>query len=130
MPEPVPLGASLEATAPDHAPALGEQLARVAETLRSTLPPEQAERALAELQAAALEHERRFELERQRQRRREKLEALLPTIAEALDVRQVFLGLSAVIQEIVPHDVLAFSLLTPDRSGVKIQAATHEGMRE
>ncbi len=74
--------------------------------------------------------ERLWTLEQARQRRREKLEALLPAIAEALDVRQVFLGLAGLIQEIVPHDVLAFSLLSPDRGGVRVQAATHEGMRE
>ncbi|HXI02251.1 MAG TPA: GAF domain-containing protein, partial [Candidatus Saccharimonadales bacterium] len=85
---------------------------------------------IADLIAVAAEHERLWDLERARQRHREKLEALLPALAEALDVRQVFLGMSAVIREIVPHDVLAFALLTPDRRGVRVQAATHEGLRE
>ncbi len=110
--------------------ALGEHLLRVVSALRSALPADQAERAVADLEAMAAEQERLWAVERERQRRREKLEALLPAIAEALDVRQVFLSLSAVIQEIVPHDVLAFSRLSPDRGGVLVQAATHEGMRE
>jgi transcriptional regulator with GAF, ATPase, and Fis domain len=44
-------------------------------------------------------------------------------IAGALDVRVVFPGMSAVIQDVLPHDTLALALLTPDRSGVRIHAA-------
>jgi transcriptional regulator with GAF, ATPase, and Fis domain len=87
-------------------------------------------RPLADLLAVAADHERRWAAEQLRQARREKLEALLPRLAEALDVRQVFLGMSPVIQEIVPHDILAFALLSPDRGGVTVQAATHAGLRE
>ncbi len=87
-----------------------------------------AARSLAELQAMAVENERLWALERARQRRREKLDALLPAIAEALDIRAVFLGMSKVIQDVVPHDVLAFSLISRDRSGVRVQAATDAGM--
>jgi transcriptional regulator with GAF, ATPase, and Fis domain len=112
------------------AAALRDLVGRVALVLRSALPSDQAERAVAELQAVAEEHERLWGLAQERQRRREKLEALLPTIAEALDIRQVFLSMSSVIQEIVPHDILAFALLTPDRGGVRVQAATHAGLRE
>ena len=102
-------------------------IASVAEVLRRTLPPGHAEKAIAVI---AAEHGRLWELERRRQERREKLEALLPALAEALDIRQVFLGLSAVIQQVVSQDVLAFSLLTADRGGVRLQLATHEGLRE
>ncbi len=84
--------------------------------------------AVVDLLALAVERERRWSLEQGRLRRRAKLADLLPKIAEALDVRQVFLGLSGVIQEIVPHDILAFALLSPDRGGVKVQAATHAGL--
>jgi two-component system NtrC family response regulator len=125
MSEPVNLGASHSGAA-----ALRDLVSRVASVLRSALPANQAERAVAELQAVAEEHERLWGLAQERQRRREKLEALLPAIAEALDIRQVFLGMSAVIQEIVPHDILAFALLSPDRGGVRVQAATHAGLRE
>jgi transcriptional regulator with GAF, ATPase, and Fis domain len=56
-----------------------------------------------------------------RRHRHDKLEALLPAIAGALDVRVVFPRMSAVIQDVIPHDTLA--LLTPDRLGVRIHAA-------
>lgn len=88
------------------------------------------ELTVAELQALAAESQRLLALERRRQHRREKLDLLLPAIAEALDIREVFLSLAALVREVVPHDVLAFSLISPDRGGVRVQAATHEGMRE
>lgn len=109
---------------------MNDPFSRVAAVLRKALPYEEAERAVADLLAVATEHERLWASEQARQRRREKLEGLLPKIAEALDVRQVFLSLSPIIQEIVPHDVLAFALLSPDRGGVRVQAATHAGLHE
>jgi len=83
-----------------------------------------------ELLAIAVERERAYLIDQDRQRRRAKLSRLLPTIAEALDIRQVFLTLSGVIQEVIPHDILAFALLTPDRAGVRVQAATDSGLLE
>ena len=62
-------------------------------------------------------------LEQDRRRRRDKLEALLPAIAGALDVRVVFPRMSAVIQDVIPHETLALALLTPDRLGVRIHAS-------
>ncbi|MEZ5312355.1 MAG: GAF domain-containing protein [Thermoanaerobaculia bacterium] len=66
----------------------------------------------------------------QRQERRDKLGALLPLLAGALDVRKVFLDLAPLVREIVPNDVLAFSLISPDRGGVRVQAATVDGLHE
>lgn len=111
--------------------ALGDLFTRVTAALRA-FEPDHAEllSPVAELLEVAVEHERRWRLETGRRARRDKLETLLPKIAEALDVRRVFLGMSAAIQEVVPHDVLAFALLSPDRGGVQLQAATHEGLRE
>jgi len=82
------------------------------------------------LLALALERERAWSLEELRHRRRVRLEAMLPTIAGSLDVRRVFVELSGLIQEVIPHDVLAFALLLPDRSGVRVQAATERGVLE
>ncbi|MGE0639431.1 MAG: sigma 54-interacting transcriptional regulator [Thermoanaerobaculia bacterium] len=65
-----------------------------------------------------------------RQERRDKLGALLPLLAGALDVRKVFLDLAPLVREIVPNDVLAFSLISPDRGGVRVQAATVDGLHE
>ncbi len=84
----------------------------------------------SELLALAAERERSWALEQTRHRRRVRLEAALPTLAGSLDVRKVFVELSGLIQEVIPHDVLAFALLLPDRSGVRVQAATDRGVLE
>jgi transcriptional regulator with GAF, ATPase, and Fis domain len=63
--------------------------------------------------------------ERDRRRRHDQLEALLPAIAGALDVRVVLPRMSAVIQDVIPHDTLALALLTPDRLGVTIHATAN-----
>jgi transcriptional regulator with GAF, ATPase, and Fis domain len=63
--------------------------------------------------------------EQERRRKREKLEALLPTIAEALDVRTVFPRMSAVIQDVIPHVSVSLTLLTPDRGGVRAYVASN-----
>src|SRR5262249_769198 len=58
--------------------------------------------------AIAVERERLWAIEQTRHRRRVRLEAMLPKVAESLDVRQAFGELSTQIQEVIPHDVLAF----------------------
>ncbi len=66
------------------------------------------------------------ETSRQRDRvRREKLEPLLPVIAGALDVREVFPAMSAVIQDVLPHETLILALLDPDRESVTIHASSN-----
>src|SRR5262245_21065632 len=78
----------------------------------------------------AHERERLWTTQQVRHRRRVALEGMLAKIAESLDVRKVFVELSGVIREVIPHDVLAFALLLPDRSGVRVQAATHMGVMD
>lgn len=78
--------------------------------------------------SVAAERERLWAIEQARHARHAKLEALLPAIGESLDVRKLFPTLSSVIREIVPHDILAFALLSPDRGGVRVQAATDRGV--
>ncbi len=85
---------------------------------------------IKEYLAIATEREQLWEKEQIRQRRRAKFETLVPTIAQSLDVRKVFVQMSTVIKEVVPHDVLAFALLSPDRGGVRVQAATVMGVME
>jgi transcriptional regulator with GAF, ATPase, and Fis domain len=70
-------------------------------------------------------YERLLALEQQRRRKRDSLEALLPTIADALDVRVVFPRLSDVIQAVIPHVTVSLALVTPDRLGVKIHVASN-----
>lgn len=85
---------------------------------------------LADFIALAVERELLWEKERTRQRRRLALETLVPTLGESLDVRKVFVAMSGKIKDVIPHDVLAFALLSPDRQGVRVQAATHLGVLE
>ena len=85
---------------------------------------------LSEFLALAVHRERIWNLAELRHRRREKLEAVLPKIAESLDVRRVFVSMSQVIKDVIPHDVLAFALLSSDHKGVRVQAATHQGVLE
>ena len=54
----------------------------------------------------ALEHERLWTLDVTRRRRLEAIDQLLPTMAEALEVRGLFDRISKVVQPILPHDRL------------------------
>jgi transcriptional regulator with GAF, ATPase, and Fis domain len=73
----------------------------------------------------AAEYGRLLALERERRRKRDQLEALLPAIADALDVRVVFSRMSALIQDVIPHVTVSLALLTPDRRGLKIHVASN-----
>jgi transcriptional regulator with GAF, ATPase, and Fis domain len=86
--------------------------------------------ALADLLAAALEHERLFTIERERGRRAVALEGLLPTLARALDIREVFRQVSEITQGVLPHDLLVLSLLRPDGTSVVTHAFVPGGNLE
>jgi transcriptional regulator with GAF, ATPase, and Fis domain len=85
---------------------------------------------MSEGSEVAAEYERLLALERERRRKRDSLEALLPTIADALDVRVVFPAMSAVIQGVIPHVTVSLALLTPDRRGVKLHVASNYDVGE
>jgi DNA-binding NtrC family response regulator len=53
--------------------------------------------------------------------------ALLPTLAGALDVRDVFQQLSAVASRIVPHDEANLAVATEGETQYRLYASTHEG---
>jgi transcriptional regulator with GAF, ATPase, and Fis domain len=80
--------------------------------------------AIADLVALALQHEWLFRTEKQRRQRSEALEALVPTLSKALDIREVFDQLSAAVGGILPHDRMALGLLSEDRQSVRIHAYT------
>ncbi len=82
--------------------------------------------AIADLVAVALQHDRLFREERERRRRSEALESLLPTLSKALDIRDVFDQLSAAVGGILPHDRMALGLFSEDRKSVRIHAYTGE----
>jgi transcriptional regulator with GAF, ATPase, and Fis domain len=85
---------------------------------------------LADLVAAALEHERLFSIEREHGRRALALEALLPTLARALDIREVFQQVSEITQGVISHDLLVLSLLRPDGTSVGTRALLPGGELE
>jgi len=82
--------------------------------------------AIADLVAIALQHDRLFRQERERRRRSEALETLLPTLSRALDIRDVFDQLSVAIREVLPHGRMALGLFSEDRKSVRIHAYTGE----
>jgi transcriptional regulator with GAF, ATPase, and Fis domain len=55
---------------------------------------------------------------------------LLPALARALDVREIFQHLSAVASRIVPHDEANLALLTEDASQFRLYASTRDGTPE
>src|SRR2546422_1999138 len=59
--------------------------------------------------------------------RLEAFQELLPTLARALDVRDIFQHLSAVASRIVPHDEANLALLTEDGSQFRLYASTRSG---
>ncbi|MBI3401065.1 MAG: sigma 54-interacting transcriptional regulator [Acidobacteria bacterium] len=52
---------------------------------------------------------------------------LLPTLARALDVRDIFQHLSTVAARIVPHDEANLALVTDDASQFRLYASTRDG---
>ncbi|HEY3171773.1 MAG TPA: sigma 54-interacting transcriptional regulator [Thermoanaerobaculia bacterium] len=84
--------------------------------------------AIADLVALALQHEELFRKERERRKRSEALEALLPTLSKALDIREVFDQLSAAVGGILPHDRMALGLLSKNRQTIRIHAYTGQRM--
>ncbi len=120
-----------DAPSPPNAAAPAETLSRLLASLEKFpgIPGAELDHARA-LLATLEEHERQWEVDRVREARRQRLEAILPRIAQSLDVREIFGELAGLIHEVIPHDVLAFALLLPDGSGVRVQAATRMGVVE
>ena len=95
--------------------ALLEALSRAADELGLTDGPLAGVRALAESLVAT---------ERERRRRTELLRPLLPTLAQALDVREVFRQISLVAREVIPHDLLELGLLSEDHARARVFAVS------
>ncbi|MBL8113822.1 MAG: sigma-54-dependent Fis family transcriptional regulator [Acidobacteria bacterium] len=88
---------------------------------------ERALRPLVDIVTLALQHERLFRRERERRRRRELLDALLPAVAKALDVREVMKQISDIAQQIVVHDHVMIGLLNEDWSKLRLYAHSDGG---
>jgi transcriptional regulator with GAF, ATPase, and Fis domain len=77
---------------------------------------------VAELVTLALAHEKLASALRERRKRREALERLIPALTGSLDVRAVFEQISRIVQGVVPHDYLSLGLLSADGQRVRIHA--------
>ncbi|MGE0593604.1 MAG: sigma 54-interacting transcriptional regulator [Vicinamibacterales bacterium] len=78
--------------------------------------------AVADLMTVALQHDLLRSLEAGRREQLESLDRLLRTVAGALDIRQVFAEVSAVVRGGLPHDVLALSSWGEDARSLRIYA--------
>ncbi|HKI01456.1 MAG TPA: sigma-54-dependent Fis family transcriptional regulator [Thermoanaerobaculia bacterium] len=100
---------------------MAEALARIARALATDGRDGDSLTRLAELSS---ECERLASAEAERRRRAEALEALLPALAEALDVREVFQKVSSVAREVIPHDLMELGLFNEDASGARVYAVS------
>jgi transcriptional regulator with GAF, ATPase, and Fis domain len=87
-------------------------------------------RAIADLVSLALAQDRLLRAERERRRRAEALESLLPALAEVLDVRDVFRQVSRIAQEVLPHDLLGLAVFSEDHRNVRVFAASDPQVAE
>jgi len=78
---------------------------------------------IAALLGSAMEHWRIWNDDRLRQERLDQVEALFETLAESLDVREVFERLSHDMQRIVPHDLMVLTELDVRARNLRIAAS-------
>ena len=81
---------------------------------------------VADLVGLALEHERLWTLDVARRRRIDAVDALLPTLQQALDVREIFNQVSAVVKPVLRHDRMILTSLAADMKTVTIDALSGE----
>jgi transcriptional regulator with GAF, ATPase, and Fis domain len=87
---------------------------------------EQALRSIADLLGLALEHERLWRCDVERRRRLDAVDALLPTLAQTLDVRAIFNQVSTVVHSVLAHDRLVLVSLSDDRRTITVDALSGE----
>ncbi len=87
-----------------------------------TLDHERVLLSIADLLSLALEHERLWNLDLARRRRLDAIDALLPILANVLDVRDIFNQVSAVVTRVLPHDLLVLASISPDEKRVNLDA--------
>ena len=109
----------------------GEQLAGyvMVESRRPgafTAEHEAALQPIADLLAMTLEHERLWSRDVARRRRLDAINALLPMLANVLDIREIFNQVSAVVKPVLPHDLLVLSSLSADRTVMTVDALSGE----
>jgi two-component system NtrC family response regulator len=83
-------------------------------------------RPIAALLGSAVEHWRLWDIERRRRDRLDRIETLLSTLAESLDVREVFQRLSDAMQPVLPHDLACLTELDMRARTIRISALAGE----
>ena len=83
-------------------------------------------RPIAALLGSAVEHWRLWDAERRRRERLDRLETLVGTLAESLDVREVFQRISDAAQPLLPHDLLVLTELDVRARTIRIIAFAGE----
>jgi transcriptional regulator with GAF, ATPase, and Fis domain len=81
---------------------------------------------IAALLGTAVEHWRLWDIERRRRERLDQTESLLGTFARSLDIRAIFEPLSAAIQPILPHDLMALTEIDEHDRTIRIVATAGE----
>jgi transcriptional regulator with GAF, ATPase, and Fis domain len=79
---------------------------------------------IADLLALALQHDALRSTDLLRRERLDTLDRLLHTMAEALDVRQIFAEVSDVVRAGLPHDILALTSWAEDGRSFRVHAMT------
>jgi transcriptional regulator with GAF, ATPase, and Fis domain len=83
-------------------------------------------RPIAALLGSAVQHWTIFDAERRRRERLEQLEVLLGTLAESLDVREVFQRVGDAIQPVLPHHLLTLTELDERARAFRVVAFAGE----
>ena len=109
-------------TEPLSPEAIAEALSAIEQDLTAGADPAAVRERLA---ALAGDCQGLLAAERERRRRTAALEMLLPTLAEALDVRDVFQKLSALAQELIPHERMELGILNEEKTHAHVYAASH-----
>jgi Nif-specific regulatory protein len=79
---------------------------------------------VAAILGSAVEHWRIWDAERNRRERLDRIEALFGTLAESLDIREVFVRLSKGIQPILEHDLMALMELDVRSRSIRLVACS------
>ncbi len=83
-------------------------------------------RPIAALLGSAVQHGTLWDAERRRRERIEQLEVLLGTLAESLDVREVFQRISDAVQPVLPHHLLTLTELDERARAFRVVAFAGE----
>jgi len=87
-------------------------------------------RPIAALLGSAVEHWRLWDIERRRRDRLDRIEVLLGTLAESLDIRDVFQAISDGMQHILPHDLMCLTEIDVRAETIRITASAGKAKGE